>query len=121
MPRNLLVQCRVRAVQFLHHLVLRVRSPANQFLRHLVAPVAHGPPQQVHLAATEAVGTAADLLAVVAQHVLAEDHVQFLAPEPLQQVAVAVVLVAVVPVALQVVAHQSGRDVVVATAKSCSR
>lgn len=68
-----------------------------------------------------AVATAVDRLAVVDQLVPVADHVRFPAPERLPQVAVAIAQVAVVPVAPQVDVLRSERDVVVATAKNCSR
>lgn len=71
---------------------------------------------------TEAAATAEDrrVAVVVAPHVQVADR----APSPVQvhlPVVAAVVPAAVVPAALQVVAHRSGRGVVVATAKSSSR
>ena len=77
--------------------------------------------------ATEVVAMPAVHLVVVAAVQLdpAEDRVRSPVPVPVPVlhplVAAEVVLVAVVPVEIKVDALQRGRDVVVATAKSCSR
>lgn len=121
MRRSLQVRCQVQVGLFRRLPGHHVRSPANQFRLHLVAQVVRATRHQGDLVERAAVGTAVGHLVVVDQRVPVADHVRFPAPEHLPQVAVAVVPVAVVPVAQQVDVLRSGRDVVVATAKNFSR